>query len=80
MENKIIELTINLPMATETYEVGRSYHSSNADEICTEIKDASIEWETHIDFIYDIYVNGKLYKSIVNTPVTLTYSLEVDSE
>lgn len=65
---EISSITINLPMATEEYRVGQ------AD--ITEIKDQSMEFENSTEWMYEIYVGGKLYKSIINTPVTITYELE----
>lgn len=39
-----------------------------------EIRDESIEWEDHIDFIYAMYdKNGHRIKEIVNCPVDITF-------
>lgn len=65
---KILEVAINLPMHTEVYTVG-IYGVS-------EIKDQSAEFESGTQCMYDVYVEGGLYKSIINTPVTITYELE----
>jgi hypothetical protein len=39
----------------------------------TEIKDLTSEFPDSIDRQYDIYVDGKLYQSLVNMPVIITY-------
>lgn len=76
MSNKIIALALNLPMATEEYHVGDSIRVNGEIKRLTEIKDMSIEAESRTETMYDIYLEGKLYKSIVNSPVSITYSLE----
>ncbi|MFJ8064875.1 hypothetical protein ACIQYS_09600 [Psychrobacillus sp. NPDC096426] len=81
MAYKIIGLGINLPMATEHFQVGdKTLTQHGIWKTVTEIKDQSVEYENSTEWMYDIYVEGKLYKSVINSPVTITYSLEVESE
>jgi|GEM_PF-6102195 len=74
--SSITAIALNLPMATEHYKVGDTDFVHGAFSEITEIRDVSNEYEDHTDWIYDIYADGKLYKSIVNSPVSITYSLE----
>lgn len=74
---KIQKINLNLPMHTEEYEIGRNVCDEHGMwKTVTEIKDQSSEYENSTEWMYDIYVEGKLFKSIINSPVTITYSLE----
>jgi len=48
----------------------------NGGLFVTEIKDMSVEFENGVHVQYDIFINGKLYKSLVNMPVKVEYSIE----
>lgn len=62
-------------MDGERWSVGQEI-AFNSGLIITAIKDAGIEFDESVFIQYDIYVNDKLYKSIINMPVKVEYSLE----
>lgn len=76
--SKIKSLQVNLPMHNEFYIVGRGRECSHIEHfegIITEIKDVGVEFENSIHCFYEIYLGGKLFKRIENTPVTLEYEV-----
>lgn len=70
---KIIKIESARHMDGEEWEVGQEI---KAGSIITEIKDCSMEFPESIDYQYDIFVNGKPWKSLINMPVKVEYSLE----
>lgn len=72
---KIIALESARPMDGERWSVGQEI-SFNSGLIITAVKDASIEFDESVFIQFDIYVNDKLYKSIINMPVKVEYFLE----
>lgn len=45
--------------------------------LVTEIRDSTTEFEDSIYSQFDIYVNGNLYKSLINMPVQVEYEVKV---
>lgn len=62
-------------MDGEYWEVGQEIEYGSGKFI-TEIKDNTMEYPDSTEFIYDIYVNDKLWKSLINMPVKIEYSIE----
>lgn len=62
-------------MDGESWEVGEEIGYKSGLFI-TEIKDMGAEFEDSIHVAYDIFANGKLYKTLVNMPVQVTYEIE----
>lgn len=69
---KIKRIESALPMDGKCWEIGTEIGYKTGKHI-TEIKDVSSEFSDSIEWQYDIYVNGKLYQSLVNVPVIITY-------
>lgn len=44
--------------------------------LVTEIKDSTLEYEDSVYSQFDIYVNGSLYKSLINMPVQVEYEVK----
>ncbi|MFD1350180.1 hypothetical protein [Oceanobacillus caeni] len=65
-------------MDGESWEVGQEA-GYQTGLIITEIKDMTSEFDDSINVSYDIYANGKLYKTLVNMPVQVTYEIEGES-
>ncbi len=75
----IKSISLNLPMVAECYTVGQKVNDQTLPrdlQKVTEIKDFSRECENSNEYIYDIFVAGQLYKTIINTPVSITYFLD----
>lgn len=80
--SKITAIEMNLPMKEEWYAVGHPVSDPTLPKdknIVTEIKDCTAEYEDGIEFIYEVWVAGQIYKSIVNSPVSVTYEIEGES-
>lgn len=75
---KIIRIDSARPMDGESWEVGKEVGYKSGVFI-TEIKDMTSEFDDSINVCYDIYANGKLYKTLVNMPVQVTYEIEGES-
>lgn len=45
--------------------------------LVTEIKDSTLEYEDSVYSQFDIYVNGNLYKTLINMPVQVEYEVKV---
>ena len=76
---KIKSIELNLPMDNEWYAVGSKVNDKDLPEELqrvTEIKENSIDAESRFESIYQIYVEEQLYKTIENSPVTVTYFLD----
>lgn len=76
---KIKSVELNLPMNNEWYAVGSKVNDKDLPEELlrvTEIKENSIDAESRFESIYQIYVEEQLYKTIENSPVTVTYFLD----
>ena len=74
--NKIESIELNLPMKKEGYTVGQLVVSGGKAFNITDIKDMTIDGENIYIPIYYVYADGKHYKTIENSPVTITYFLE----
>lgn len=72
---KIIKVESARHMDGEIWTVGEETGYKNGLFV-TEIKDFSQGFEHNMHVQYDIFLNGKLYKSLVNMPVKVEYSLE----
>jgi len=70
---KIIKIESARHMDGEYWEVGQNI---GYQKIITEIKDCSMVFPDSIDYQYDIFVNNKPWKSLINMPVKVEYSLE----
>lgn len=76
---EIIMIQPALPMDGQYWNVGMEMEFGSNKKV-TEIKDTSSEFENGIHIQYDIYVEGQLWKSLVNMPVQVTYAFEGESE
>lgn len=72
---KIIKLESARHMDGDYWQVGQET-GYKSGKFITEIKDSSMEYPDSIDFIFDIYVDGKLWKSLINMPLKVEYSTE----
>jgi hypothetical protein len=72
---RIIKIESARHMDGDSWEVGQEIEY-NSGKIITEIKDCSMEFPDSIDYQYDIFVNNKPWKSLINMPVKVEYSLE----
>ncbi|KIL73712.1 hypothetical protein [Bacillus badius] len=72
---KIIKLESARHMDGESWAVGQEIEFKSG-KIITEIKDTSLEFPESIDYQFDIYVNDKLWKTLINMPLKVEYSLE----
>lgn len=72
---KIKSLKVNLPGVDELYVVGKrtTNYSGEFVGVITHIEDHSADTQYSYINIYDIFVEGELYKSIQNTAVTVEY-------
>ena len=73
---KIKGINLNLPMHTEVYNIGDTDFIDGEFREITDIKDSGIKTKNGLDLFLEVYVEGKLFKRIINTPLTITYSLE----
>lgn len=71
---KIKRIESALPMDSRLWEIGKEIpFQHESGKHVSEIKDMSAEFENSIHVQYDIYVDGKLYQSLINMPVIVTY-------
>ncbi|MEN2466713.1 hypothetical protein [Ornithinibacillus sp. JPR2-1] len=77
---KIIGIESARPMDGTYWKVGEKLYIDGEPKEVTEIKDLTSEFPDSIDRQYDIYVEGKLYQSLVNMPVIITYDTESRKE
>ena len=72
---KIVLIELTGYMVAGCWYLGRET-SYKSGKFITEIRDMSMEFEDSIHVAYDIFANGKLYKSIINLPVQVEYEIE----
>lgn len=79
--NKIIKIASALPMDGNEWEVGQEIEFNNSGKVITEISDMTVD-VLDLAYVpqYNIYVNGKLWKTLVNMPVQVEYELKGESE
>lgn len=81
--SKIKSLQVNLPMHSERYVVGEAIFlnvvtatKEQEHRLVSEIKDMSVEYvDAALHLIYEIFVDGQLFRRIENTPVTVEYEV-----
>lgn len=62
-----------LPMDGTTWVVGTEFGEGKT---ISKIVDSGYGFEDHVFIQYDIYVNNKIWKSLINMPVIVEYELE----
>ena len=72
---KIVRIELTGYMVAGCWELGRETEYKSG-KLISEIRDMSMEFEDSIHVAYDIFANGKLYKSIINLPVQVEYEIE----
>ncbi|MDC3412547.1 hypothetical protein [Terrihalobacillus insolitus] len=72
---KIIKLESARELDGDVWEVGKETGYKNG-KIITDIKDSSFEFPDGVHCQFDIYVNDRLWKTIINMRIKVEYSLE----
>lgn len=72
---RIIKIESARHMDGESWEVGKEIECGSG-KVVTEIKDMGAEFQESIYVQFDIFVNNRLYKTLINMPVKLEYSLD----
>lgn len=70
---KIIGIASARHMDASEWAVGTEIRSGL---VITEIKDTTLEYEDSVYSQFDIYVNGSLYKTLINMPVQVEYEFK----
>lgn len=73
--SRIIKIESARHMDGESWEVGKEIEFGSG-KVVTELKDMGAEFQESIYVQFDIFVNNRLYKTLINMPVKVEYSLD----